>query len=239
MNATQKTINLSTTEDLSKQRTLLHIDASARSQRSLSRHLSQKFLDQWQKHCPHDSVLRRDLGKNPPPAITENWIGAAFTPASARSTEQARELMLSDELIAEVESADLIILGTPMYNYGMPAALKAWFDQVIRINKTFNFDLARGDYPLAPILKGKTLVLLTASGEFGFAPGGIRERENHLVPHIQTCSKYLGVDTEQDFYHIGIEYQEFGDDRHQQSIQKAQEAIPALLEKLIAANKQY
>jgi FMN-dependent NADH-azoreductase len=60
-----------------------------------------------------------------------------------------------------------------------------------------------------------------------------------LVPHIQTCSKYLGVDTKQEFYHIGIEYQEFGDDRHQQSIQKAQEAIPALVEKLIAADKQY
>jgi FMN-dependent NADH-azoreductase len=236
-NTMQTKSNPSTTEDLSQQCTLLHINASARRQRSLSRHLSQQFLEQWQKHRPHDSVLKRDLGKNPPPAITENWIGAAFTPASARSTEQARELMLSDELIAEVESADLIILGTPMYNYGMPAALKAWFDQVIRINKTFSFDLARGDYPLAPILKGKTLVLLTSSGEFGFAPGGIREWENHLSPHIQTCSKYLGVDTEQDFYHIGIEYQEFGDDRHQQSIQKAQEAIPALVEKLIGANK--
>jgi len=143
--------------------------------------------------------------------------------------------MLSDELITEVERADLIMLGTPMYNYGMPAALKAWFDQVIRINQTFSFDLARGDYPLAPILKEKTLVLLTSSGEFGFAPGGIREQENHLVPHIQTCSKYLGVDTSQDFHHISIEYQEFRDDRHQQSIQNAQEAVPLLVETLCVA----
>lgn len=217
--------------------TLLHLDASVRVERSLSRRLSHQFIQEWQKHRPGDRALNRDLGKNPPPAITESWIGAVFTPAENRTASQKSEIALSDELIAELEQSYLIVMGTPMYNYGMPSALKAWFDQVIRVNKTFSFDLARGDYPLEPILKGKTLVLLTSSGEFGFALGGIREGMNHLVPHIKTCSTYLGVNIERNFYHIGIEYQEFGDSRHQQSIQDAHEAVPLLVKKLVDSLK--
>jgi FMN-dependent NADH-azoreductase len=214
-------------------RTLLHINVSARVERSLSRRLSHQFIEEWQMHCPQDQVISRDLGKNPPPGITENWIGAVFTPVESLSVSQKLEIALSDELITELEQANIIVLATPMYNYGMPSALKAWFDQVIRVNKTFSFDLARGDYPLKPTLSRKTLVLLTSSGEFGFAAGGIREEMNHLVPHIKTCSTYLGVDVNEDFYHIGIEYQEFGDIRHQQSIQDAHGTVPSLVEKLI------
>lgn len=213
--------------------TLLHINVSARVERSLSRRLCHQFIEEWQMHCPQDRVMSRDLGKNPPPAIAESWIEAVFTPPENLSVSQKLEIALSNELIAEIEQANVIVLATPMYNYGMPSALKAWFDQVIRVNKTFSFDLARGDYPLEPILSGKTLVLLTSSGEFGFASGGIREQMNHLVPHIKTCSTYLGVDVNQDFHHIGIEYQEFDDIRHQQSIQNAHEAVSLLVDKLI------
>lgn len=212
--------------------TLLHMDVSARVERSLTRSLSYKFIKEWQNHRPQDQVITRDLGKNSPPAITENWIRAVFTSPNDLTTIQQDEISLSDKLITEVEQADIIVMGTPMYNYGMPTSLKAWFDQVIRVNKTFSFDLARGDYPLEPILGGKMLVLLTSSGEFGFAPGGIREGMNHLVPHIKTCSTYLGVNVDKDFYHIGIEYQEFGDTRHNQSIKDAHEAILPLVEKL-------
>jgi len=75
---------------------------------------------------------------------------------------------LSDILTGELVQSEIIVITTPMYNYGMPASLKAWFDQVIRINKTFSFDLARGDQPIEPIQSGKTLVILSASGEGGF-----------------------------------------------------------------------
>lgn len=213
--------------------TLLHIDASARVERSLTRELSRQFIQEWQKYRPGDLVIRRDVGKNPPPAITASWIKAISTPSESLTNAQLLEIALSNELIAELEQSDVIVLATPMYNYGMPTALKAWFDQVIRADKTFSFDLARGDYPLEPILKGKTLVLLTSCGEFGFATGGIRERMDHLVPHIKTCSPFLGIDVETDFHHIGIEYQEFEDSRHAQSIGQAHEAIPLLVQQLI------
>ena len=128
----------------------------------------------------------------------------------------------SDTYFDEVAQADVILITAPMYNYGMPAVLKAWFDQMLRVNKTFTFDLARGDFPIEPILSGKTLVLLTSSGEFGFGVGGVREHMNHLSPHIKELAKYLGVDK---FYEIGSEYQEFADYRHVLSVENAKQEI--------------
>ena len=161
----------------------------------------------------------------PPPYVDQAWIAASFTDADARTPEMKETLAASDELIGELEGADVIVLGTPMYNYGMPARLKAWVDQVIRVGRTFSFDLKRGDFPLEPMLSGKALVLLTSTGEFGFEPGGVRDDMNHLGTHIATVSGYLGV---RDTYHVGVEYQEFGDDRHKASVQAAINAIPAL-----------
>ncbi|WP_419695461.1 FMN-dependent NADH-azoreductase [Mesorhizobium muleiense] len=209
--------------------TILHIDASARISRSLSRDLSAKFIEAWKARNPRDIVIRRDVGANPPPATTEPWIAAVFTEPELLTEDQRQLVALSDTLIAELEPADIIVLGTPMYNYGMPTALKGWVDQIVRINKTFTFDLGRGDFPLEPMLSGKTLVLLTSCGEFGFEPDGIRSHMNHLDTHLRAIKHYLGVDA---MHHVGIEFQEFGGDRHATSIAAAHAAIPALVDRL-------
>ncbi|WP_028620264.1 FMN-dependent NADH-azoreductase [Pseudomonas sp. Ant30-3] len=211
--------------------TLLHIDASARSDRSLSRKLSQAFVESWLAHDGKTHVIVRDVGHTPPPYLTEEWIAAVFTPEAQMTPEKREELRLSDELIDELDRADVIVIGTPMYNYGMPATLKSWFDKVIRIGKTFTFDLDRGDYPLEPIMSGKKLIILSARGEFGFGPGGVREHMNHLDTHIQTCAHYLGVD---ETHVISIDYQEFGDARYEASIADAFDAIPVLIRQMIA-----
>ncbi|MNX34010.1 FMN-dependent NADH-azoreductase 1 [compost metagenome] len=210
--------------------TLLHIDASARSDRSLSRKLSQAFVEAWVDRDDKTQVIVRDVGHNPPPFVTEAWIAAVFTPEEHMTPEKREEIRLSDELIDEIDRADVIIMGTPMYNYGMPAALKSWFDKVIRIGKTFTFDLDRGDYPLEPIMNGKKLVILSSRGEFGFGPGGVREAMNHLDTHIQTCAHYLGVN---ETHVISIDYQELGDARHEASIADAFDAIPVLVRQLV------
>jgi len=147
--------------------TILRIDVSARKERSLTRGLSGRFIDEWLKQRPSDKIVQRDIGLNPPPAVSEDWIGAAFTPEEERTKAQQATLQLSDTLIDEIESADIILLAVPMYNYGMPSSLKAWFDQIIRVNKTFTFDLARGDEPLEPTLSGKQLVVLLSRGVCG------------------------------------------------------------------------
>lgn len=208
---------------------LLHIDASARVARSISRSLSGAFVDAWRRHDPGVEVLRRDVGGAPPPFVSEAWIAAAFTPEDERTEAQRRELAASDRLIDELARADVIAIGAPMYNYGMPAALKAWVDQVVRVNRTFSFDLARGDFPLRPILGGKTLALFTSSGEFGFEPGGVRASMDHLAAHVETVRGYLGAER---MHHIAAEYQEFGDDRHRASVAHAMRQAAALADAL-------
>jgi len=209
--------------------TILHIDSSARKQRSISRALAKEFTAQWHVKYPNDQFIYRDIGNKPPRFISENWIAAVFTPEDKRSDRQNSILALSDMLIEELTKADIILISTPMYNYGMPASLKAWVDQVIRVNKTFTFDLSRGDSPLEPTMSGKTLVLLTSSGEFGFDVGGVREDMNHLGPHFRAVSKYLGVDRQHE---IRVEYQEFGDRRHEQSIENAYLTIPEIINQM-------
>ncbi|KAF2395185.1 FMN-dependent NADH-azoreductase [Pseudomonas frederiksbergensis] len=214
--------------------TLLHIDASARSDRSLSRKLSKAFIECWIEQDAKTQIISRDVGHNPPPFVTEEWIAAVFTPESQLTPEKREEIRLSDELITEIDRADVIVIGAPMYNYGMPASLKSWFDKVIRIGKTFTFDLARGDYPLEPIMSGKKLVILSSRGEFGFGPGGVREKMNHLETHIQTCAHYLGVN---ETHVISIDFQEFSDARHEASIADAFDAVPVLVKQMIEARQ--
>ncbi|MBR0642440.1 FMN-dependent NADH-azoreductase [Plastoroseomonas hellenica] len=207
--------------------TILHLDASARVTRSLSRHLSQRFVETWRAHRRGDRVIRRDLAADPPPHVSEAWIAACFTPPQQRDATMRAALAWSDAAIAELEQADVIVIGTPMYNYGMPSALKAWFDQVIRVGRTFSFDLARGDRPIEPLMRGKTLVILSARGEFGFAPGGLRAAQNHLDPHLATCAPYIGV-AEEAIHTVAIEFQEFGDERHARSRSDADARVLAL-----------
>lgn len=219
--------------------TVLHIDSSVRAasnpnpdHNSISKNIALRFVDTWKQNRPKDEYIYRDVGVNPPDFITQDWVGAVFTPEEKRTRAQKEKLALSDKLIAEVSAADVIVISSPMYNYGMPAQLKAWFDQIVRINKTFDFDLSRGDFPVQPILSGKTLITVTSCGEFGFEKGGIREGSGHLAPHLRALSKILGADK---MYEIASEYQEFGDERHRLSLAKAKERAENLAFELSAS----
>ncbi|WP_420561518.1 FMN-dependent NADH-azoreductase [Tepidicaulis sp.] len=208
--------------------TLLRIDASAQQQdRSLTRMLTALFTNELLHANPDAKVITRDIGQDPVPAIDHRFIHAAFTPPEAREDWMAERLALSDALIDEVAAADIIVMGAPMYNYGMPAALKGWIDHIARIGRTFSFDLARGDFPIEPILKDKHLVVLSSRGEFGFEPGGPRAHLNALDPAIAACAHYFGVSTA-NIHTVAIEYQEFKDERHERSIIAAKDAARAL-----------
>lgn len=212
---------------------LLLINASPRRERSLSRQLATAFVAHWLALRPRDVVVERDVGIDHPPLLTEAWIAACFTPDDERTPVQRAVLSYSDAAIEELARADVVIIATPRYNYGMPAALKAWFDQVIRIDRTFSFDAGEKTWPLSPLLSGKKLVLLSASGEFEFGRGGLRESWEHLEPHVRTCARYLGVASD-DVHHVAIEYQEFRDERHQASLQGALDSAEDLASRLAA-----
>lgn len=135
--------------------TVLHIDSSARLTGSTSRDLSQRVVDKLNP----ETVIRRDL-TSALPQIDENWVEANFTPADQRSQEQKDRLALSDELVQELLAADTIVIGAPIYNFSVPASLKAWVDLVARAGLTFKYT-ENGPQGL---LEGKRAILAVASG---------------------------------------------------------------------------
>ncbi|MCK0070602.1 FMN-dependent NADH-azoreductase [Kordiimonas laminariae] len=208
---------------------ILVIDSSARFERSLSRQLSDAFVKSWKDQYPDYVFTFRDVAKNPPPHVTEEWIAAAFTDEADRTDTQQKVLLTSDEITQEVLDADVIVISAPMYNYGMPSTLKAWVDQVVRIGKTFSFDLSRGAKPIEPIQTGKSMVILTSSGEGNFAALGLQD---HLDVHMKSASHLMGVS---HHHSIRIEFQEYGDEdkRFQNSHKAALANIPSVIEAVI------
>ena len=157
-------------------RNILHINASARSEGSVSRSLSQAVVDRVSG--PDTQVVTRDIGASPVPLLTESWVGANFTPDDARSAEQVQTLSLSDTLIAELEAADTLVLGVPVYNFGVPAAFKAWIDLVARARKTFKYT---ENGPVG-LLEGKKAYVVIASG--GTPSGSEIDFATPYVKHV-------------------------------------------------------
>lgn len=152
---------------------ILHIDASARTTGSTTRALSADMVGRIAG--ADDTTTYRDLAPGLP-LIDEAWVGATFTPEADRSPDQRATLALSDNLVEELEAADTIVIGTPIYNFGTPAALKAWIDLVGRVGRTFNYT------PEGPVglLEGKRAIVAIASGgtpigsEIDFTSGYLR-----------------------------------------------------------------
>lgn len=117
--------------------TLLHIDASARPglagddhRGSRSRALSDRFVRRWLQAAPGTRVLRRDVGRAPPAHVDHAWIEAAFAAPDEVTDAMRARLAESDQLIDELFAADVLVIGTALYNFGMPSTLKAWVDNV-------------------------------------------------------------------------------------------------------------
>ena len=137
---------------------ILRIDASARRTGSITRDLNDKIIDRFATNA-ETTVVTRDLAE-PLPLLTEEWIGANFTDPAERTPEQAETLALSDTLVAELKIADVILIGLPIYNFGVPGALKAWIDLVARARETFRYS---ENGPVG-LLEGKRAIVTVASG---------------------------------------------------------------------------
>lgn len=137
-------------------RTVLHIDSSARFSDSSSRILSARIVE----HLGADKVIRRDLAEAPIPQLSEQWLHANFTPADDRTDAQKEQLAGSDALVAEFQAADTVVIGLPMYNFSVPASLKAWIDMVARVGVTFQYT---ENGPVG-LLEGKRAIIAYASG---------------------------------------------------------------------------
>jgi FMN-dependent NADH-azoreductase len=139
----------------------------------------------------------------------------------------------SDHLIDELISADLIVAGVPMYNFGPPAQFKAYIDNIVRVGRTFGFDRSRPGEPYWPLLaaQGKRLVILSSRGDYGYGKHDRIAHLNHVEASIETAFKYIGVT---DFDSIAVEYDEFADERLKASLSKADADVDALVDGLLA-----
>lgn len=149
---------------------LLVIETSPRGDASVSRQLTRRFVDAWQAAHPGGETVVRDLAETSLPHVTAPWLQAYFTPPDQQSHEMKDALRQSDALVAELISADHLVIATPVYNYNVPAALKAWIDHIVRKGLTLGFD-GKG------LLQGRKATVLIASGGVYTEDSPIRDRD--------------------------------------------------------------
>jgi len=152
--------NLDTGKTLEKSMTqqILRIDASMRKTGSYSRSLSERLISQLKRQAPSE-VKVRDLADGIP-LVNEAWIEANFTDITTRTAEQRSVLSHSDALVSELEGANTLVIGLPIYNFHVPAAFKAWIDQVVRAKRTFRY----GDTGPEGLLENKKAYVILSSG---------------------------------------------------------------------------
>jgi FMN-dependent NADH-azoreductase len=165
---------------------LLVIETSTRGEASVSRQMTRQFVAHWQAAHPGGSVVRRDLALAAPGFVTAEWLQAYFTPPPQLTPEMKAQLQLSDTLVAELLAADHIAIATPVYNYNVPAALKAWVDHIVRKGLTLGFD-GQG------LVKGKKATVLLASGGVYTEGSPIRERDI-ATQYLRLIMNVIGID---------------------------------------------
>jgi FMN-dependent NADH-azoreductase len=168
--------------------TLLHIDSSPMGAASVSRHLSNTFVENWKKTHPGGTVVTRDLSKSGLVSINAEWVAAAYTPADSRTPEQKAALAKSDELLAEVEAADELAIGVSMHNFSIPSVLKLWLDQVVRVGKAF----AYVDGAPKGLLTGKKATFLVATGGV-YGAGTAMASLNFIEPYLKAVFGFIGI----------------------------------------------
>lgn len=166
---------------------VLHLDSSA-AEDSVSRRLGRDLVLAWSRRDPAMTLTYRDLNAEPLPFVSATWVSAAFRPDSERDHALAFSLARSEQLIGELEAADVLLIGAPMYNLGIPASLKAWVDQVVRIGRTFGYD---GPTPIGLVRDTRAVVIATSGGDAqAYEQAGLDFRTSYL----RAILAYIGIE---------------------------------------------
>ena len=196
---------------------VLIVDSAATGDASVSRRLTGELESILRGRGPV-RIVRRDVGTDPVPHLSAETTAAIRSGQS--DTEAGRDaLALSDALIAELKAADLVVIGAPMYNFGMASTLKAWFDHVARAGITFRYSEAGPE----GLLKGKkTIVVESRAGLYSEGPAAVMDSQE---PHLRTLLGFMGLD---DIAFVRAERLAFGPDAAAASIAEAIEQLRAL-----------
>ena len=162
---------------------VLRVDSSGRSDGSVSRKLTGELVEGIEQRCGPVEIVGRDLSSGIA-HVDQEWIEANFTPAETRTAAQAAKLSFSDALVAELKVADIIVIGMPIYNFGVPASLKAWVDMIARARLTFRYT---ENGPVG-LLKGKKVFLVVASG--GVQVGSTVD---FATPYMRHALRFVGI----------------------------------------------
>ncbi|GGC20822.1 FMN-dependent NADH-azoreductase [Pseudoduganella buxea] len=195
---------------------ILQINSSARSSGSESTRLADQIVARLAAGT-EATVVRRDLAAAPHPVLDEAALQALFTPADQRTPQQAERVALDDALIAQAQAADVIVIGAPMYNFGITVQLKSWFDAIARAGVTFKYG------PTGPVglLTGKKVFVAVTRG--GLHKGGPSDTQ---LPHLRTFLSFVGLD---DVQFVFSEGHGMGPDAVARARSEADEQIAALV----------
>lgn len=196
---------------------ILQINASARREGSNSTRVANAIVERLKAIDLAAQVTLRDLAVTPQPALDEAALGALFTPAEQRTPEQAARVALDDALIAEIQAHDTLVLGVPMYNFGVPVQLKSWIDGIARVGVTFRYT----ETGPQGLLTGKTVYVALARG------GLYRDTANDSqVPYLTNVLRFLGMTDVRFIYAEGLA---MGADAAQRGFAQAQADLDAAL----------
>jgi FMN-dependent NADH-azoreductase len=187
--------------------------------------VSSSLIDQFVARLPVGgsvSVRVRDLGSDPLPQLDASRLAALSTDPAARSQAQQAMVELSDDLIAELQQADLVLIGAPMYNFSVPSGLKNWFDHVARAGVTFKYT----EQGAVGLLKDKQVVVFATMGGV-HQPGD----SDHLRPYLKTMLNFLGLE---DMEFVAASGLNLGEESRRRSLQEAHERLIALVDRMVA-----
>lgn len=193
--------------------TLLQINSSLFSDHGNSSTLSNEFVQSWLAKHPDGKVVVRDLAKNPIPHLDSTVVTAFFTPAESRTAEQQALVDFSDSLIAELNAADAVVIGVPLYNVGVPSQLKAYFDQLGRAGVTFKYT----ETGPVGLLQDKPVHIIAARG--GIYAGNPADTQTGF---LNSFLSFIGLKSIQYIYAEGLN---MGDDAKAKALSKAREQI--------------
>jgi FMN-dependent NADH-azoreductase len=196
---------------------ILQINGSARSEGANSTRVANDIVARLKVANPQAKLVLRDLARNPAPVVDEAALGALFTPAEQRTPEQAARVAQSDALIAEVQAADVIVIGVPMYNFSISVQLKNWIDAIARAGVTFRYT----ENGPEGLIKGKKVILAFARG--GRYRGTSADTQ---TPFLQTVLGFLGMTDLRLVYAEGLN---MGEDAAQQGFAEAEADMAAAL----------
>ncbi|WDO11472.1 FMN-dependent NADH-azoreductase [Flavobacterium sp. WW92] len=166
---------------------ILHIISSPRGDASMSIKLGNAIIEKLQAAYPDSQVKEHDLLKDRFPHLDEMHIASFFTPEENRSAQNKEAIRPSDEAIQEITDADIIVIGTPLFNFGIPSSLKAWIDHIARAGVTFKYD----ENGPEGLVKGKKVYVAMASG--GIYSDGPMASYDFAVPYLRSALGFLGM----------------------------------------------